>query len=290
MYPGLIIFIIDQSEIMNNQYGTSTSIETASVLVNTFISDLCLRCLCGEQIKRWAYIVVIGHEEDFNSGVNILLSGWIDDIANQGLESVKTDSSQIEQASNEYLEFVTLQTNGIHNFQLNALELACHLLTEWKGGTLMNRNIAHMPVPLLLNISSGTLCNTEIYDGLGKKVTEMKDRIDSIVMPDGSPLICNIILDKESTPSMFPHQCPSREEEAYLFNLSSTIPKTLINYYNLGYAYGLNNSAWLKGKERLLLSNMPIDKIKAFCSSLIGFYTHEWCGMCVGHPNNLLDE
>lgn len=133
MYPGFIIFIIDQSEIKNNQYGTSTSIETASVLVNTFISDLFLRCICGEQIKRWAYIVFIGHEEDFNRGVNILLSGWIDDVANQGQESVKTDRPQIEQASNEYLEFVTLQTNGIHNFQLNALELACHLLTEWKG-------------------------------------------------------------------------------------------------------------------------------------------------------------
>lgn len=290
MYPGLVIFIIDQSELMNNQYRTSTCIETASVLVNSFISDLILRCTCGEQIKRWTYIVAIGHEEDFNSEVNILLSGWIDDIANQGYESMKTDSSQMEQVSNKYPEFVTLQTNGIHNSQLTALEHACRLLKEWKGDALMNRNIAHMPVPLLINISSGTLCNTEIFDNLSNKVIEMKDRIDRIVMPDGSPLICNIVLDKESTPSMFPHQCPSQEKEAYLFNLSSTIPKTLINYYNWGDADDLIHAACLKGKERLFLSNMSVDKIKAFGSSLIGFYTHEWCGMCVGQPNNLLDE
>lgn len=291
MNPGLIIFIIDESEIMNNQYGISTSIEMASEFVNSFISDLISRCYCGMQIMRWAYILVVGHENDRQNEKGILLSGWIDDIASQEVyESVCTDSLHEEKHTKCYPKFVKLRTNGMCSSQLNALELTYQWIKEWKDDALMNRNIARMPVPLIINISSGKFYCNDIYEDFHNKLLEIRNRIDSVVFPDGSPLVCNIVLDKECTPSMFPYRCPNRDEEANLFTLSTTIPKTLTNYYNWGYADDLINTACLRGNERLFLSNMSVDKLRAFGSSIIGFYTHEWCGMCVGQPNNLLDE
>lgn len=110
-----------------------------------------------------------------------------------------------------------------------------------------------------------------------------------MVFPDGAPLICNIMLNKEYSPKLLPSQGSTTVEEALFFNASSNLPKALTNYYNKGYAVEFIDTACLKRNERLFISNLFIDKLEAFGTSLVNFYTHEWGGMCEGQPNNLLD-
>lgn len=283
--PGLVIFIIDQSEFMNVKCGTESNIETAAAFINSFIADLKPKWI-GALYRKIAYIVVIEHggneEED---GARIVLSGWIGDFIEQAYNNSFENETQ-ELLANQQLiyKWVMPHANGCSNL-VDALELACTLLNDW------NYDFA----PLLINISNGKSFGGLANDDYISQLTDIKDRIEKIAISDGSPLICNIVLNEDSDSTFFSSRCHIRKKDSCLYNLSSFIPKTLTNFYNWR-CYGteelerLRHIPTLQGTERLFFKNPSLNVLKALGSSFIAFYTHEWCGMYVGHPNDLLNE
>lgn len=302
---GLIVFVLDQSQFMNEEYNKyTTRMDVAAGFINSFILELIARCSSWRSnnefyIRSCAHVVVIGYGGKYSDGVQILLNSRIDEIAidacegRYGNQVCLLDIIERKECNNT---FVVPQANGYNDPIIAALELCCEYLESWRD--FANEDF-YIATPVLVNIGCGKIFNVMSDLHVKNKLVEIKKRMDDIILPDGKAMIYNIVLDKEGVPNVFPCQAPRSEEERYLFNLSSEMPKVLTNFYNYQLANvckdRTNTQSFIendcfKGNEKLFISNLSVDKLKAFGYSLIDFHMHEWGGMYVGHPNDLLEE
>lgn len=226
--PGLIIFIVDQSESMNTLYKDGRSFaEVAAGSINKSISELALRCTNGTQIKEVVFIAIITHGGFGNNNARLYRIDKINELFNSPLR-VENRKKTIPLPDGEgemiifEIEFdlpiiIESRAEGKANLS-EAFDLASNLIREWReredNDCDYPREISMDPIPLIVNIAPGHL-------SYGADLVQRANRIKGIEMEDGNPMILNCVCTKNHLTDDFPLR--NRDE------ISSYIPQEKID-------------------------------------------------------------
>ena len=220
--PGLIIYLLDQSDSMNAPYGKDESkskAEYCAEILMNLTQEVVLNNLVGDQdvIDR-AFIVVIGYGGngyDDEGSAKIILHEPLSEIANI-LEK-------------NYDNFIKPIANGITPMH-QAFKKANNIINNWIGlwEEKSLNPISEFPSPVIMNISDGM----PGYQGLGEKAKEdVKLEINNILhhkFDDGIPLIFNIHISSDIGETIIlPDQISSDSDESikFFFDISSNMPE-----------------------------------------------------------------
>lgn len=135
-HPGLVVFILDQSAVMEDRYGVTKNSTIVSKTINSLISELIYRNWYGYEIVNRAYIVVIGHGG--NENVNTLNSGWLSDyelnpIKKENVTMKYSDSlGGIVECDCSQPIWVSPYADGIGNL-CDAFGIIYQLIDDWKS-------------------------------------------------------------------------------------------------------------------------------------------------------------
>lgn len=242
--PGLIVFLVDQSKSMEDSWSNNQSLaENTSNSINSVIYELILRLtLPSGQVKRSAFLTIIGYGGQDNYKANIVADDWIDEIeSTYPVESmsIMTPAGNIVQDCTKVLEPVI----GGGTPMASAFKTAKDIIESW----IQTHNTAEDPIPVIINISDGDPTDN---------VTELKQyvsEINNLVIPDGKPLIFNIHLSSNSSNEVkFAKTLPQNSDAmtSLLHEISSEALPELINEIPELKAIGL------QGGEKLFMSNV----------------------------------
>lgn len=234
--PGLIIYLLDQSDSMDSSYGKNESKSKAKfcaeILMN-LIREVVLNNLPGDgDVIDRAFIVVIGYGgkryEDEDSA-KIILYEPLSEIANI-LEK-------------NYDNFIKPISNGITPMH-QAFKKANNIISDWKDFYKEKglNPISESPAPVIMNISDGM----PGYRGIGEKAKEDVNleinKIQKHKFDDGKPLIFNIHISSDFGETIIlPNKMSSEYDESikFFFNISSKMPEQ----------WRLNAQVILKGND-----------------------------------------
>lgn len=132
----------------------------------------------------------------------------------------------------ERKQFVTPTSVGIGQMA-NAFQLASRLVKEWvtraKETYSITRDDSRDPIPLIINISDGDLVDCEA------DVLKYANEIMDITIPDGNPLIANILMPAYKSGSIL---LPTVDElddlqvQKIIKDASSNLPNELVRIFN----------------------------------------------------------
>lgn len=256
-HPGLIIILLDKSIAMNNRYRKSTSFDVALKVID----NLYWKLFNHNGMRKEVYMVLLEYE---------------------GANSIKMQKGWIEEL---FLKIEPLLDN-ISNLP-KALKKVEEIIMSWKNTWQDKSHFEWLPVPMVINFHSGDWSGMSCSNDAIEQTNLVINKINQIDFPDGKPLMCNIVVNSTYSSDFFPNLCPEDKIGACLYNASSIIPKSMKNLYNSNTCLPLKNK--LIGNERLFASNLDVDDLCDFCNSLFDLFNFEWCGMCVGVPNPLLE-
>jgi len=214
--PGHIIFLIDQSGSMSDKWDDNKSkAEQTALVLNRVINDIILTNMSGNKPKDRVRISLIG----YGKNKKVLKSGLLSEFANSPLridkikKKVNNIDGDIVSIDEEMPIFIESEYGGgtpMHN--------AFNLATE-----LISKDDVNNPSPIIINISDGAPNNK-------KSVENSVEKINSITISDGVPLIFNIHIGNSKNKISF----PSKKDELFndsmaefLFGISSIVPNSL---------------------------------------------------------------
>lgn len=229
--PGYIIFLVDQSGSMGEDYtGGNNKAEFTALVINRTINDLIFTNSAGDKIKDRVFISIIGYGGQGGNSVDDIRSDYLSAYADSPLrtEKVKKKVSdgagglvEIEEEMAIYLE-PTCPRNGLTPMG-EALDFAKQLIEGWISKKPDN------PAPVIINVSDGMpyTGGNAIEDA--EKAVSVANSIMNVNTNDGNPIIFNVHLGQppfneskfESSESKI-----SDEEGKLLFKISSKVPET----------------------------------------------------------------
>lgn len=228
-HPGELIFLIDQSGSMTQEYvnGESRS-EFACKAINNLIDDIINRCFNGIKPKDRAHIAVLG----YNQQVQCLLYGYLSEI----------NEKQVDVYDDGVPKWVTpIYENGTTNMK-DAFEKAKDIIDKWKTTCPDN------PAPVIINISDGHPYYDEHDSSICMQETiSVVNKIKAIDMEDGKVQIFNVMIGNGENVVKFPTsdvEC-NNAESRFLFEISTIVPES----YRLQAQakYGINCPKGAKG-------------------------------------------
>ena len=258
IHPGLVIILLDKSIAMNNKYQMSTSLEIASKVIDSIY----LRLINHNGTRHEVFLFLIEYGEANSIKIQ---KGWITDFSLK-LEPLADNTSSY----------------------LDALRKVEEIIISWKNAWQVESHFDMFPVPMVINFHSGDWSGMSCSNNAIEQTNLVINKINQIDFPDGKPLICNIVVNSTYSSDFFPNLCPEDKIGACIYKASSVIPLSMKNLYNDYYTH-FPLKKKLIGNERLYASNLEVDDMCNFCNSLFDLFTFEWCGMCVGAPNPLLE-
>jgi hypothetical protein len=229
--PGYIIFLVDQSGSMGEDYtGGKNKAEFTALVINRTINDLIFTNSAGDKIKDRVFLSIIGYGGKGGNSVDDIRSDYLSAFADSPLriEKVKKKVSdgagglvEIEEEMAIYLE-PTCPRNGLTPMG-EALEFAKQLIDGWISKKPDN------PAPVIINVSDGMP-----YTGINGNVDSEKaistaNSIMNIPTNDGNPIIFNVHLGQ---PPFNESKFESSESNItdvqgkLLFKISSKVPET----------------------------------------------------------------
>lgn len=239
--PGLVIFMIDQSASMSQiGYEGRPLAETAADIMNSMIDELTLKFMLGERVRECAHVVIIGYGGTEDSmEAELLCSGSIAQLFAEDRIPVKRFVVMIPDGTGgtipmdyEIKQYVTPTSVGVGQMS-NAFQLASELVKEWltraKEGYSITRDDRLDPIPLIINISDGDLVDCEA------DVLKYANEIMDITIPDGNPLIANILMPAYKSSSIL---LPTVDElddlqvQKIIKDASSNLPNELVCIFN----------------------------------------------------------
>lgn len=211
-YPGLVIFLIDQSSINLTQ----KKVETITQVIHEAIVELIARCAMGNGVSKRVFIMEIGYGRDSVPAV-ILKSGWV----NQWAEEYDNPIMSIDffesgkPSLSEALKFVKSMVVEWIKSQKEKQEYT-ELWGEDDDGFLA-------PITII-NITKG---------GIEEDVFKIDAAAKEILRQQNTWLYHVMILDrdKETYELMFPGSfnnligCPYKKDCELLFDISSKLPE-----------------------------------------------------------------
>ena len=229
--PGYIIFLVDQSGSMGEDYtGGKNKAEFTALVINRTINDLIFTNSAGDKIKDRVFISIIGYGGQGGNSVDDIRSDYLSAFADSPLrtEKVKKKVSdgagglvEIEEEMAIYLE-PTCPRNGLTPMS-EALDFAKQLIEGWFSKKPDN------PAPVIINVSDGMpFTGSNPMEDIEKTIS-VANSIMNINTNDGNPIIFNVHLGQppfneskfESSESKI-----SDEEGKLLFKISSKVPET----------------------------------------------------------------
>lgn len=192
--PGLIIFIVDQSDSMKTVYEDGRRFaEVAAESVNKSILELILRFTSGTQIKDSAFIAIITHGGIDKNNARLYRIDKISELFNSPLR-VERHNKTIPDGACGMIEIdwdlpiiIESRAEGESNLS-EALDIASNLIQEWRGREEIDcaRDISLDPIPLIVNITTDIISyESELVQGA--------NRLKEIEMEDGNPMLLNCI-------------------------------------------------------------------------------------------------
>ena len=236
--PGLIIFIVDQSDSMNIVYEDGRSYaEVAAESVNKSILELAMRFTSGTRIKESAFIAIITHGGIDKNNARLYRIDKINELFNSPLR-VERHNKTISYDAGEMIEIdwdlpiiIEPRAEGESNLS-EAFDIASNLIQEWKGREEIDcaRDISLDPIPLIVNITTDAISyESELVQGA--------NRIKEIEMEDGNAMFLNCICTNNNQTDDFPLGATDE--------IASYIPQEKIDSFKLGGYPHVNNQCKL---------------------------------------------
>lgn len=229
--PGYIIFLVDQSGSMGEDYtGGKNKAEFTALVINRTINDLIFTNSAGDKIKDRVFISIIGYGGQGGNSVDDIRSDYLSAFADSPLRTEKVQKKvsdgagglvEIEEEMAVYLE-PTCPRNGLTPMS-EALDFTKQLIEGWISKKPDN------PAPVIINVSDGMpYTGGSPLEDIDKTIS-VADSIMKIDTNDGNPIIFNVHLGQppfneskfESSESQI-----SDEEGKLLFKISSKVPET----------------------------------------------------------------
>ncbi|MFK8266756.1 hypothetical protein [Capnocytophaga cynodegmi] len=261
--PGFIIFLIDQSASMQEEFtADKNKAEFTASVINETINDLILQCSSGNMVKDRLFVSLIGYGGKGGTSVDDIRSGYISSFAESPLrfEAVKKNIPdgdggfiEIEEEVPIFIE-PTCPENGLTPMA-EAFEFAKQLVTAWIEKKPKN------PAPVIINISDGfPFTGKDDDDEDIRNTTNKAYEIMSMHMDDGNPLVFNIHLGigKECRFEESSLELPD-ENAKFLFSISSKVPRA---YKEVGRRYDFD----IRPNSRGFISNASADSFIKFIS------------------------
>ena len=191
--PGYIIFLVDQSGSMKENYRDGkTKAEYTALVINRTINTLIFTNAAGEKIKDRVFISLIGYGGKGGNSVDDLRSDYLSKFADVPLriekikKKVPDGAGGLVEVEEEMPIFLEPIANGLTPMG-DALSFAKQLIEGWIQKKPDN------PAPIIINVSDGMP-----YNGNQSTPTEEMDKtitaannIMAITTNDGNPLIFN---------------------------------------------------------------------------------------------------
>ena len=261
--PGYIIFLIDQSGSMKENYGGKSKAEYTALVINRTINELVSINAAGEKIKDRVFISLIGYGGKGGNSVDDLRSDYLSKFADVPLRNEKIKKKipdgagglvEIEEDMAIFLEPLC-PDKGLTPMG-DALAFAKQLIEGWLQKKPDN------PAPIIINISDGMP-----YNGNQSNETEEMEKtisnanaIMSFNTNDGNPLIFNAHIGNDAREIALPendNELGGDLMAEFLFKISSKIPDA---YKAAAMKQGLN----VKENSRGFVSNAPPETLIKF--------------------------
>lgn len=261
--PGLIIFLIDQSASMREEFfGDKNKAEFTASVINETINDLILQCSSGNIVKDRLFVSLIGYGGKGGVSVDDVRSGYIGAFADNPLRFEKIKKNipdgeggfiEIEEEMPIFIE-PTCPENGLTPMA-EAFEFARQLVAAWMDKKPNN------PAPVIINISDGfPFTGKDDEEEDIRNTTSKVFEIMSMQMNDGNPLIFNVHLGIGQECRFEESSLELPDENAkFLFSISSKVPRA---YKEVGRRYDFD----IKPNSRGFISNASADSFIKFIS------------------------
>jgi len=281
--PGFIILLVDQSFSMSNEWTDGKSLaEQTALAINRCLAEMGAKFTSGTEIKKSAFIVIIGYGGIENSdSANLIRKGSIVEFMESPMriESIK---KKISDGAGGLIEIdysmpINIEPTAVWGTPMaSAFQLASSFIQEWKQrpldseddlGNTVTRNELKDPVPLIVNISDGEPTDDP------NDVRKYANEIMTTNFSDGTPLIFNIHLSPNGGLRVeFPKNENNIKDEMarLLYDISSKLPQSFVeDAKGSGFV--------VDGGERTFMSN--VDTVEKF----VGFLNFG-TGTGVGNP------
>ena len=226
--PGYIIFLIDQSGSMGEDYAEGKKkAEYTAMVINSTINEIIMSCMDGDKIKDRVFISLIGYGGNGGNSVDDIRSDYVSAFGDFPirLEKVRKKISngagglvEIEEDMPIFLEPVS---NGLTPMG-EAFKFAKQLIEGW-----MQRK-PNNPAPVIINISDGFPYNGNQNNPKEEELKAIEEAklIMDIETEDGHPIIFNVHIGTQGKECIFSASESELEdgESVFLFKVSSIIP------------------------------------------------------------------
>lgn len=256
--PGYLIFLIDQSGSMNEDYTEGKSkAEFTALVINRTINEIINTNLAGDKVKNRVFISLIGYGGKGGNSVEDIRSDYLNEFANKPLrkEKIKKKVSDgaggLVEIEEELPVFIEPLAKGLTPMG-EALKIVKELIEAWKNKNPKN------PAPVIINVSDGAPYEGSYQNEEPQKSIRVAKEIMNINTNDGHPLIFNVHIGNSGKEVMFAEDISELQEEQakFLFEISSVIP----NSYK---AAALKHEFKVKDQSRGFIANAkPLDLIK----------------------------
>lgn len=234
--PGYIIFLVDQSGSMGEDYivnpngKNQNKAEFTALVINRTINDLIFTNSAGDKIKDRVFISIIGYGGKGGNSVDDIRSDYLSAFADSPLrvEKIKKKVSdgagglvEIEEEMAIYVE-PTCPRNGLTPMA-EALDFAKQLIEGWITKKPDN------PAPVIINVSDGMPYTGSNPIDDKEKTISTANSIMNINTGDGNPLIFNVHLGQppfNETKFSSNENEVADEEGKLLFKISSKVPES----------------------------------------------------------------
>lgn len=224
--PGYLIFLIDQSSSMGNEWDNGkTFADYTAEVINKTINELIATNAAGETVKNRVFISLIGYG---GTSIKDLRSDYLSEYAESPLR-IDSQKKVVKDGVGGYFEmdidvpiFIDPAASGITPMA-SAFDFAKQLIDKWIS--VKNDN----PVPVIINVSDGRpdggnpeASKTEIINTITTSTEIM-----NLETLDGNPLIFNVHIAKNKNEIQFPEvidELTGDDMSKFLFKISSKVP------------------------------------------------------------------
>ena len=261
--PGIIIILIDQSVGMSELLDDRKKSDIAADFVNCFIAESCNRFVNnGAMILPSAFISLIGY---YDNKIKIIRKSSILEMIENPLK-IDTYKKQISDGIGGFVEIdysipIQVLPKATGNKPMEkGFEFSMHEINEF----IKRKNDIDLQTlirPIVINICEGIPTN-----GL-ESVRSTVNKLSTIHIPSGSPIIINIVLgcgEKYIFPTKLMDLADKVSSAKLYFDISSTLPISIHKLLDLGFN--------VDEKSRYLFYNVVNDdlgRISSACHCLI---------------------
>jgi hypothetical protein len=243
--PGYIVFLVDQSGSMSEDYTKSqTKAQFTALVINRTINDLILTNSAGDKIKDRVFISIIGFGGSGGNSVDNIRSDYLSAFAEKPLRMEKLKklisdgAGGLVEIDEELPIFIEPNSNGLTPMG-EAIAFAKQLIESWITKKPDN------PAPVIINISDGFPYEGDGGDEPAKTIRNAQELLKLSTL-DGNPLIFSVHIGDGSKELGFvddESQLPD-EQAKLLFQISSKVPES---YKEAGKKFGFNLSIESRG-------------------------------------------